>query len=285
MKLNLFHISFFLCWLIACGPGPIPEINNLNENRIVILGHAGAGGGSNAGPSNSQASIFSAIDELKADGVEIDVQLSADQTLFLYHDESLASQTNCSGRLNSKTDTELGSCEYSKGFFNFSTSSHQLARLESILEKFSSYSPHPILSFDLKIFPKDETDFPGFRHEFAAAIISLVRKYEYQSDILIESKSLNMLRDLHTADPELKLFKYADDFETGKNEVLENALFGISIRSKSVSKEQIQAAHEAGIRMMLWSLWNREENRKAIAKSPDYIQSDRVEYVVKWLKK
>ena len=81
----------------GCRKPDIHNIKNLNNGKIMIIGHGGSGFQSviNPLPTNSAASVSKALDELEADGVELDVQLTADKQLILYHDARLESQTNC----------------------------------------------------------------------------------------------------------------------------------------------------------------------------------------------
>ena len=73
-----------------------------NHNPFII-GHRGAG---NLAPENTLASFRMAL-EMGLDGVELDMQLSKDKQVVIFHDFDLARVTNGAGAVNEKTLSEL----------------------------------------------------------------------------------------------------------------------------------------------------------------------------------
>ena len=61
-------------------------------------------------------------------------------------------------------------------------------------------------------------------------------------------------------------------------------LFGITISTDDISKEQIAIAHNYSLNITLWKTHTKDRNLDAINKNPDFIQADVVEYLVKLLK-
>lgn len=89
---------------------------------VVVIGHRGA-------PleelENSIAS-FSRARDLGADGVELDVQLTADGRLIVMHDPSLDRTTTCTGAVRSRKLAELRTCTLRNG--------EPIRALEQVLE-------------------------------------------------------------------------------------------------------------------------------------------------------
>jgi hypothetical protein len=54
--------------------------------------------------------------------------------------------------------------------------------------------------------------------------------------------------------------------------------------SDKISKEEVQEAHANNIRIALFNLTNEQKNLKAIEKSPDFLQTDKVEYLIEALR-
>src|SRR5512136_1224893 len=73
------------------------------HDRPLNIGHRGA---SAAAPQNTLAAFRKAM-ELGADGVELDVQLSADGAVVVIHDFTVDKATDGTGRVAAKTLAEL----------------------------------------------------------------------------------------------------------------------------------------------------------------------------------
>ena len=105
---------------------PVLEIRNL-ENKIYAFGHGGMGIKS-LYPIDSFQSLTKSL-ETGADGTEMDLQLSADSVLFLYHAPNLSESSDCSGTIRTSKAADIN-CEYKslvhKGIF--------IAQLEEFLE-------------------------------------------------------------------------------------------------------------------------------------------------------
>lgn len=76
-----------------------------------VIAHRGASG---LRPENTLAAFLLAR-ELGADGIELDVRLSADGTAMVHHDATLDRTTNRSGRLDARTAFELEGVDAGEG--------------------------------------------------------------------------------------------------------------------------------------------------------------------------
>lgn len=95
---------------------------------ILVLGHAGMGlefSGS-VYHGNSQEAMTLALETPNLDGVEMDVRLASDGTLWLSHDEILDDETKSSGCVANKTEDELKSIVYR------TLKNEHLAKLEEV---------------------------------------------------------------------------------------------------------------------------------------------------------
>lgn len=103
-------------------------------DQIKIFGHAATGleNPSSVYHDNSFEAIKLALSLEGCDGVELDVQMAADGSVWLYHDTELFSQTNISGCISQLDSIQLSKVRYS--------SFHQeklaaLAQLDTVLLK------------------------------------------------------------------------------------------------------------------------------------------------------
>ncbi len=96
-KLHLKQILAIFCmtFLLNCKKETITDSTYFG-GKVMILGHRGMGVMYNK-PANSYESIADAIG-IGADGCEVDVQLTKDSVLVIFHDETLNFLTNCSGK-------------------------------------------------------------------------------------------------------------------------------------------------------------------------------------------
>ena len=99
----LVYISLLSFSLFACKKKSF-QINNLNGGQIEILGHGGSGY-ADLYPIDTKESVFNCLN-LGADGSEMDVQLTKDNVLVLFHDEDLSLNTNMTGLIRQYTFEE-----------------------------------------------------------------------------------------------------------------------------------------------------------------------------------
>ncbi len=74
-----------------------------SQSQPLIIGHRGA---SADAPENTLAAFYQAVEQ-GADGIELDVQLSADGHLVIFHDDRVDRVSNGSGKVSQKTLAEL----------------------------------------------------------------------------------------------------------------------------------------------------------------------------------
>jgi glycerophosphoryl diester phosphodiesterase len=87
---------------------------NKDFDQINVIGHAATGLEilNSVYHDNSKEAVELALSIEGCNGVEIDIQLSKDGTLWLFHDDQLEKETNGIGCVNDLTDNELSAIEY-----------------------------------------------------------------------------------------------------------------------------------------------------------------------------
>lgn len=91
-------------------------------NKSLIIGHRGAKGYE---PENTLISFQKAIN-MKVDGIELDVHLSSDGEIMVFHDETLDRMTNGSGNISQYSLSELKNFRIEK--------EHQIPTLKEVLD-------------------------------------------------------------------------------------------------------------------------------------------------------
>ena len=271
-----FTFLLFACMCLkSCKrDAPLYEVNNLNGNVISAFGHGGMGVQFKF-PIDSYESIEPCL-RIGADGTEIDIQLTKDSILVAYHNSDLNESTSSSGMINDLLWSQIWSCHYASPF-------SATVKLRSVDEIFSEIpNPHDhTFTFDSKLY-NHNADQVAFRNQYANAIINFIDAHDINEErIYIESSDTVFLQILKTKRSSLKLFIYPGSFEEGFSIAKNMNLFGIVISTSIITKEQVTLAHENGIRITLFNTRTKDENLNAILKSPDFVQSDDIIYLLK----
>jgi len=234
-------------------------ISNLEGNRISILGHGGNGFHKKE-PINSLESFLKVIDH-RNDGTELDVQITRDSILIAFHDQLIDEVTDCEGGITDHVWSKLVDCN----------SGEQISMVRNVLSL--DWKAGTIFSFDVKkhqLDPKNERafvnelkririDYPNYRFLFESPDIAF-----------LEQLKLVGLGDLYI---------YCSDPIQGMELCAQLGLSGISINNKLISKEQVELSHDRGFKVMIWGVGSAWDNRDAVLKSPDFIQTDNIRHL------
>ncbi len=258
--MNFNKIIILILLFISCKNETFDD-NTRMESKVMILGHSGMGIAF-SWPINSFYSVKTCLD-IGCDGSEIDVQMTADSVLVAYHNNELESQTNCSGKIFEKNWVEIKNCIYNRSI--------NKVKLNSLDEIFSSIDNIQNYYFSLDIKFNKATD-SNYEKAFLRAIKNICAKYNIEKSVLLESNknTLNMAREMGLKNP-LFLFSNGDDLPYLIAQ--QNNFFGIST-NKSYSLSDLKTTNNLGLRTMLWSPANFNENKELLAKKPDIIQTD-----------
>jgi glycerophosphoryl diester phosphodiesterase len=272
MNKIILLILFSLVIISACRKDKI-IIDNLNGNKISCLGHGGMGIG-HTYPMNSFESISKSLN-LGADGTEIDLQMTKDGVLVLFHDKELSISTDMSGLINDYNWNELKKARYS----HFPYLNYSLISLEELFQQIENAKNH-VFAFDCKLYPKGSEE--DYYNSYISSLISLINKYKLNKhQVCIESQSIDFLEKFQMQNQDLQLFIYPRSFEEGLELALKHKLFGITISTRAVNKEQIATAHSHNLRIAIWNTHSANDNLEAIKKNPDYIQTDNLKKLLK----
>lgn len=251
----------YLLWTSTIPSGT--DISNLENGRVITLGHAGMGTRS-WHTANTLTSFKKAL-ATGADGTEMDVQLTADGHLVAFHDPHTKG-LKCPMLIGQHTLEELRRC---------------VPDLLTIGEAIGiGWPAGSVISLDVKLHLSEISH----RERFADTLATIPSRYP-DLRILMESPDTAFLRLLIDRDITTGLYLYTSDPEEAQRVARPMGLEGISIRSSLISREQVKASQQSDVRVMLWGTGTRHHNRAALLKGPDLIQSDRLPHMVKLARK
>lgn len=275
---GLFFGGFLVLLSYSCKKDPkLFNTENLNNNSISVFGHAGMGIGFKY-PIDTYESIEPCL-RIGAQGTELDVQLTKDSVLIVYHHQTLKDGTLCDGRVNDKNWNDIKTCNLASPLssnINLLTFDELMKRLRDDNFDLKKYT----FTFDCKLYT-NQTNAELFHKQFARTLLKAISKNNLETNSFIESTDTSFIRILKKSDPTLKLFIYPSSFEQGLDIAKRMNLFGISTHNEHITAEQIKQAHENNLRITLWGINTDEDNLDAIYKSPDYIQTDRIIHLLK----
>ncbi|MFD2247104.1 glycerophosphodiester phosphodiesterase [Pontibacter ruber] len=273
--------------LAGCEKIDLNKIDNLNNGKILVIGHGGGGFQSyfNPLPDNSMAAINRAIEGLNADGVELDVQLTKDNQLVLYHDQQLPTLTNCYGCVTEATYAELKDCRYNHNAGTNLASGERLVLLEDVLARYATFARKPLIFLDIKMMNACNPAAEPTPLAFAAALSDLILKYDAQDWVFVESNSLDLLLLLQEEHPEFRLLLYTKEIDKDIEVAARNGFYGITTFNNLISKEQTKRAHQQNLMVNVLGVKSRTGLTEAIKKNPDGIQTDNIQLLAELLRR
>ena len=268
-----YHLPFFFLFIVFCSCGSDQRIPGNRET--IALGHGGNGfiGFFGSEAPNSIQSIKSAVAHEDTKGLEVDCQLLADGTLLLYHDQFLDSQTHCEGEVAYALWQEIKNCKYD---LIIESEENVLWNLDGLLKLVQKRGM--TISLDIKIFP-DGRNRDSLFVEFDGAIRKSLKKNDFDGTLFVESNSYKLLSYLKDTHLPAKLYFYANEFEKGRKIALNKGFDGLSISNEKFTADQVINAQKDGLFIMIFGAKNEKLNLEALAKNPDYLQTDDLKHI------
>ena len=246
------------------------------EVETLILAHHG--GGTCPFQDNSIEAAIYGLTYL--DGIEVDVQLSKDRTVWLSHAADLADcggvEYDCFPVTYDKDIVKLDSCNGNT--LNFT-------RLETVFAYMAANYPDKYISIDVKAWSPckiTSLDITGLMNVIAEEVIKLTDKYKLHDHVMIESETATILNFVQKHSDGIGTYLTAfGDFERGMLITLESGYNGISFKYKfdeEISIKEIQLIRKKGLKIQLWTVNSEEDIKEALSINPDFIQTDNVDY-------
>ena len=215
---------------------------------VLKIGHRGARAYE---PENTLSSFRRAL-ELGVDAVELDVRKTRDNELVVIHNADVNKTTDGSGAVNELTLEEIQRFATEKG--------EHVPTLENVLD---AVAKRVKVLVELKETGTEEQ------------VISLIRKKRLTENVIIISFHEDALR---------KVRELSDEVETGLIYVRHKNPIQTALDLKAeyllplyrfTHSSNVRKAHQAGLKVIVWSINNKEEVDEYKKKGVDGIASDR----------
>jgi glycerophosphoryl diester phosphodiesterase len=276
MKKHIIFTVIFLLCLTTCEKIKYYPHEPITNVKTRILAHKG--GGNFEYQDNTLASVQNSLGIM--DGIEVDIQLSNDRTIWLSHSSVLPP---CTGQtadcFTGAHDFEIIALDSCLG------KDYTISSLDTIFYYLKTYYPEKCISIDVKAWnPCDVStlDIPGLMNVIAEEIIKLVAKYHLKDHVMVESETATFLNFIKRHSSGIAIYLGTlGDFERGIGLALQEGYDGISFKYKfdeEITAEHIQMIHTKGLKIHLWTVNEESDLIEALSLNPDYIQTDNIEY-------
>jgi glycerophosphoryl diester phosphodiesterase len=247
----------------------------LGSYETKILAHRG--GGNSSFHENTLSAAQYGLQNLN--GIEIDIQFSKNNTLWLAHDTRLPVCGNNGGRLFRNTnDDEIMLVN------NCLDTLESFSKLENVFQTMSEYYPDKYISLDVKAWEFDNLGIIAEMNRLADRIISLHRKYPEVVHVMVESETGTFLDYMEDHSSEIETYLTTNgDFERGMMRALRNEYDGISFKFKydeEITPEHVSMLRRKGLKIQLWTINDMDYIKEALLDKPDFIQTDNISYFI-----
>ena len=233
-------------------------------SNVDVYGHAGNGLKTQHSPyyHNTLESIELALGTEGATGVEIDVQLSADGDLWVFHDDYLQDETDGTGCINEQTSAELEGIHYAslhkEKLIRLSDLRFELYGGSTILIDARHYNACSKVTVDGEVYAQR---LAAIRDEAPGVSFIILTRYK---DWIPAFKSLNFM----------VLFEYEQrsELDVLAQEGIDTD--GVVIRNNGITADEIEEFHANGKHVILFDIRAPKTTRRAMKKLPDGVIVD-----------
>ena len=213
---------------------------------------------------NSLESIELALLTDGCDGVELDVRLSADGTLWLYHDNELDDGTTGSGCVETSTDEYLSTLHYT------TVDQEALIRLEDVPKSYLENKKVYIDSRSVITCTNQSVDV----NTFLDRMNMFRNECSPSTEIVIETRNDSWEPVFAAAG--YTTIKFVTDFEQQYADLITNlpTVDIIVATNETINRGNIEQIHADGREVIIFGMRSAKATREAYRKNPDGILAD-----------
>lgn len=239
---------------------------NQNKNQIQIWGHRGA---MDFAPMNTLASFREALAQ-GADGVELDVHLSADGQVVVIHDATLDATTNGNGAVGELQLEELKALDAGSWF----DPRFKDERIPTLLEVFDALPVETTVNVEIK------TSYRNTHNDIQALVgltVDVVRTCRRQNSVIFSSFDPRAIRLLTRLAPEIERALLVDNNRPWWMGLLSLGLSTQAIHPHYaiVSPQLVAQAHARGQKVNVWTANDVTDAKRLAALGVDALISNR----------
>jgi glycerophosphoryl diester phosphodiesterase len=270
------QLSFIILVLILLNSGSCERIEYAPDNPFAglptsVLMHRGSGDNTNIIPNTLQAAEYGLS---VMDGIELDIQISKDGTLWLDHDNEVH---DCSGNVvgcfQTLTDAQIKSFEECDGVIRYHI-------VESVFELMASEYPDSYISLDVKGQYCEIINTAELMRQMAESIQNLVNKYKMQKKVLVESNSVEFMQVMDDQTGIGQCIISLGDVDEGLANAAATRARGISLKYgvEEINSDVVELIHSKGYGLVLWTINEPDDIIDSWNSKPDFIETDNSDF-------
>lgn len=239
-------------------------------DRVDTIAHRGASG---YAPENTMAAFRKAV-EMKADYIEIDVQVTKDGHLVVIHDTTVDRTTDGTGKVGSLTLDEIRELD-AGSFFGPDFAGEPIPTFEEVLDEFRGKT-------GILIELKAPELYPGVEEQVAAALSERNMDKPENEKIIVQSFNFDSMKTFHELMPDVPVGVLTSNKDHLTDEKLEEfAVYAdyVNPTQKLVTEELVNRIHDHGMQISVWTVRKPEEVEPLLEAGVDDIITDYPDYV------
>jgi glycerophosphoryl diester phosphodiesterase len=241
---------------------------------VMVMAHRGFSG---AAPENTLSAFKKAID-IGADVIELDVRLSKDKYLVVFHDDTLERTTKRIGRVADLTLQELKGLD-AGGWFGPSFAGE---RIPTLTEVFELARGRVLLNIELKKGDRD----PYSIIELADRALDEIKKAKMEDRILFSSFDATAVARIIEKNGRIPAALISRNPWTSPFDVMEGHRFSVlNCRMDTLNPVNLKRARQEGVRIGVWTPNTEEEMDRFVSMEVDAILTNHPDRLIQLLQK
>lgn len=238
--------------------------------RQLVIAHRGF---SAVAPENTLLA-FAKAKEAGADGIEIDVHLTADGVVVVMHDEKVNRTTNGSGYVGDVTLAQVRELD-AGGWFSPEAAGQRVPTFEEVCAFMAEWDG--LLNVEIKTTHRRYT---GIEQK----VLQLIREYGISDRVFISSFNHESLWLVHQLEPSMATAAlYSEQLWEPWHYVQTFAAVGIHPVHRAVTPEVVERCHAVGIAVRPWTIDDPQEGRRLLSYGIDAIITNRPDVMLQVL--
>jgi len=230
--------------------------------KTKIIGHRGGAAGY---PENTLASFKKAV-ELGADGVEFDVQLTADGEVVVIHDELIDRTMNGSGLVKDHKLSELRQLNAGE----YLSSEFKEEKIPTLAEVLEVVKDLEVINIELKNY----LPYP----ELEEKVLKLVDRFELREKVIISSFNHYSLQKIKKLQPEIKTgCLLMSKMINAADYAFKRGFDALHLHFLTADLEVVDKAHFMGMQLNVYTVNFPDAVNELLAKEVDMIMTDELE--------
>ncbi|MBN2908927.1 glycerophosphodiester phosphodiesterase [Polycladomyces sp. WAk] len=241
-----------------------------NADKVITVAHRGASG---YAPENTMAAFEKAV-EMKADYIELDVQLSKDGHLVVIHDTTVDRTTDGTGKVGNLTLEELRKLD-AGSYFGPEFAGERIPTLEEVLDAFRGKT-------GILIEMKAPHLYPGIEQKVADALAERNLDKPKNGKIIVQSFDFHSLKKFHNILPDVPI----GVLTSGASHLTDHMLQEfkayadyVNPHLSYVNKDLVNRIHALDMGIMAWTVRDQSQVAPLLEAGVDGIITDYPDYV------